>query len=86
MQRFVASMRCKERLAKAIHANLPLQVVQLITNPDWKGGPLVVLEGNCVRPSAATVASNYAWLLPMVRDSPQRAGAANIVCVRLFDM
>ena len=57
-----------------MHANLPMQVAQLVANPDWKGGPLLILEGECVRPSASTVAKNYPWLLPMVRDSPQRVG------------
>lgn len=55
-------------------------MVQLFINPDYKGGPLIVLDqGDCVRPSAATLAKNYVWLLPMVKDSPKSVGAENSV-------
>ena len=51
----------QERLARAIYGNLPLEVIQLFLNPEYKGGPLIILEKDkdSIRPSAATLAKNY---------------------------
>lgn len=50
-----------------------MNVLLVISGSEWKGGPLVCLPNPLARPSAATLAKNYVWLLPFVKDSPAKA-------------
>ena len=56
-----------------MRATLPMNVLLVISGSEWKGGPLVCLPNPLARPSAATLAKNYVWLLPFVKDSPAKA-------------
>lgn len=53
--------------------NLPVEVVGVISDPNYKGGPLINLKNPMARPSAQELAKNHIWLLPLVKDSPAKA-------------
>lgn len=64
----------EENLAKDMISTLPIGVINIIYSSQWKGGPLLVLESNPLgRPSSATLAKNFVWLMPFVKDSPSKA-------------
>ena len=63
----------EDRLARDTLRSLPLEVLQVIGAPSWRGGPLVALHNTIGRPSASILGKNFAWLLPFVKDSPSKA-------------
>lgn len=57
-----------------MHANLPMELMELICNPEWKGSELLVVDMDA-KPSAATLAKNFTWLFPLVQCCPDQARA-----------
>lgn len=65
-------------LAKAIKDNLPLGLLAIFQDPDFKGSALVELsDTRLIRtPSAKEISRNYPWLLPVVQLWPSKARVA----------
>ena len=63
----------KVSLATSMKNNLPVEVVSVISDPNYKGGALINLKNPMARPSANELAKNHIWLLPFVKDSPSKA-------------
>ena len=63
----------QDGVARDMKANLPLDVVAVITDDAWKGGPLVVLHGAMGHPPATMLGKNYVWLMPFVKYMPWKA-------------
>ena len=51
---------------------MTMEVLQVVTAPDWKGSNLVILTDELARPVAAEIAKNSMWLLPVVQFSPNK--------------
>lgn len=60
-------------------SNIPMEVAKLVSDPNWKGSPLIVLHKVMERPSAAALAQNHTWLLPLVQDSPTKVQCPNLI-------
>lgn len=59
--------------------NLPLGLIAIFNDPDYKGSALVDLgDTSMIRtPSAKEISRNYVWLLPVVKTWPSKARIAN---------
>ena len=69
-------VKTQDHVARDMKAHLPLDVVAVITDDAWKGGPLVVLQGPMGalgHPPATILGKNYVWLMPFVKYYPWKA-------------
>lgn len=67
-------------LATSMKNNLPVEVVSVISDPNYKGGALINLKNPMARPSANELAKNHIWLLPFVKDSPSKVPSGYYMC------
>ena len=63
----------KVRLAQKIRENMPLSVIGVVQSHTWHGGPLINLKDNSTRPTAEELCLNSMWLLPIVKECPDKA-------------
>ena len=68
------------RLAHKIKENMPLSVIEVIQSHTWHGGPLINLKDNTTRPTAEELCLNFMWLLPIVKECPNKAGFQCLIC------
>jgi len=70
----------EERVALRMYQNIPLSILNAFNNPEYKGGPLIVLpqSGNVKTPTANEISINYMWLLPMVEHFPSKASQLSV--------
>ena len=63
-------------LAFDVHENIPQAVMNIFTDPKYKGGAILGLPQSGVlrTPTAYEISLNYTWLLPMVKAYPTKEG------------
>lgn len=54
-------------MAAELKRTLPFGVVQVLSSPDWQGGPLIQLADDTSRPTAEEVVMNHVWIKPFVQ-------------------
>jgi len=59
-----------------VHENIPKAVMNIFTDPKFKGGAILGLPQSGVlrTPTASEISLNYTWLLPLVKAFPTKEG------------
>lgn len=64
--------RLEEAVASTMHSHIPVNVMNVITNPEWKGGDLVMLDDVMGRPSVSVISKNSMWIKAFVQHNPDK--------------
>ena len=66
-------------MASNIKAALPVPLLTYLKSQDWKGGPLIDMQGKGLRqPGLKEVSTNYYWLVEIVKFSPSKVGGRDL--------
>lgn len=70
-------------LAVEVKRSLPMPVLQVLGSDEWKGGPLLQVEGDVSRPTSEEIVVNFCWLKPVVQRF-QATVPSGYFCTDLF--
>ena len=56
-----------------MRANVPVDVLKTISDPEWKGSSLIILAHEEGRPSSEELAKNAMWITPVCKLWPSKA-------------
>ena len=56
-----------------MRANMSMQVVSVVSDPEWKGSKLIQLQNEVARPTSADLSKNTMWIRPLISHFRDKA-------------